>query len=71
MVQNENPGTFTRTCSNSEHLFNRLRMQRAIEHLRDDHNISVTAFWLGYQDPSHFSREFKKHYGFAPNKYRK
>jgi AraC-like DNA-binding protein len=46
----------------------RLRMQRAIELLRDGSNISEAAFCLGYEDPSHFSREFKKCYGFPPNK---
>jgi AraC-like DNA-binding protein len=46
---------------------NGLRMQRAIELLRDGSNIGETAFCLGYEDPSHFSREFKKHYGFAPS----
>jgi AraC-like DNA-binding protein len=44
-------------------------MQRAIELLRDGNNVSETAFSLGYEDSSHFSREFKNHYGFAPNKY--
>jgi AraC-like DNA-binding protein len=43
-----------------------LRMQRAVELLRDGSNVSETAFCLGYEDPSHFSREFKKGYGFAP-----
>ena len=43
-------------------------MQRAIELLRGGSNISETAFCLGYEDPSHFSREFKKCYGFPPNK---
>ncbi len=47
----------------------RLRMQHAIELLRDGSNISETAFRLGYEDPSHFSREFKSHYGLAPSKY--
>ncbi len=49
----------------------RLRMQRAIELLRDGSTIKVTAACLGYEDPSHFSREFKDHYGLAPNKYAK
>jgi AraC-like DNA-binding protein len=47
----------------------RLRMQRAIEILRDGSTIRQTAFSLGYTDPSHFSREFKKCYGFVPTKY--
>jgi AraC-like DNA-binding protein len=44
----------------------RLRMERAVELLRDGSSIKETAACLGYEDPSHFSREFKKNYGFAP-----
>jgi transcriptional regulator GlxA family with amidase domain len=46
----------------------RQRMQRAIELLRDGSTIKETSACLGYEDPSHFSREFKNHYGFPPNK---
>jgi AraC-like DNA-binding protein len=46
----------------------RLRMQRALELLRDGSTIKETSGCLGYEDPSHFSREFKKCYGFPPNK---
>ncbi|MGO8931303.1 MAG: helix-turn-helix transcriptional regulator [Limisphaerales bacterium] len=47
----------------------KLRMQRAIELLRDGSNVNETADCLGYRDRSHFSREFKKHYGVPPKKY--
>ena len=47
----------------------RLRMQRALELLRDGSTVKETAAHLAYEDPSHFSREFKRHYGFAPSKY--
>ncbi|MGO8931110.1 MAG: helix-turn-helix domain-containing protein [Limisphaerales bacterium] len=47
----------------------RLRMQKAVELLGDGSNVSETAFYLGYADSSHFSREFKKYYGFAPKEY--
>jgi AraC-like DNA-binding protein len=46
-----------------------LRLQRAIEILRDGSNVNETADRLGYHDRSHFSREFKKHYGLAPKNY--
>ena len=44
----------------------RLRMQRAVELLRDGSNVNETADCLGYHDRSHFSREFKKYHGLAP-----
>ena len=44
----------------------RIGMNRAMELLQDGKNVKETAFQLGYEDPSHFSREFKKVYGFAP-----
>ena len=43
-----------------------LRMQRAIELLRDGSTMKETASALGYEDPSHFSREFKHYRGVAP-----
>lgn len=46
----------------------RLGMQRAIEVLRDGSTVKETSACLGYEDPSHFSREFKEWYGFPPNK---
>ena len=47
----------------------RLRMERAIELLRDGSNVNQTADCLGYQDRSHFSRAFKKHCGLAPKRF--
>jgi AraC-like DNA-binding protein len=47
----------------------RLRMEKAIELLRDGCNVNQTADYLGYQDRSHFSREFKKHYGLPPKRF--
>jgi transcriptional regulator GlxA family with amidase domain len=49
----------------------RLRMESALELLRDGSNVNETANCLGYMDHSHFSREFKKYYGFAPKQYEK
>jgi AraC-like DNA-binding protein len=47
----------------------RQRMQRAVELLAGGDNVSQTADRLGYQDRSHFSREFKKYFGLAPKTY--
>lgn len=49
----------------------RLRMERALELLHDGCNVNQTADRLGYHDHSHFSRDFKKHYGLAPKEYGK
>jgi transcriptional regulator GlxA family with amidase domain len=43
----------------------RLRMQRAIQLLRDGSSVNETADCLGCHDRRHFSREFKKLYGLA------
>jgi len=40
-------------------LLERLRLQRALELLRDGSTVKETSACLGYEDPSHFSREFK------------
>jgi AraC-like DNA-binding protein len=37
--------------------------------LRDGSTVKETSVRLGYEDPSHFSREFKNYYGSAPNKH--
>jgi AraC-like DNA-binding protein len=51
------------------HWLKDLRMQKAVELLRDGSTIKETAARLGYEDPSHFSRDFKDRYGFAPARY--
>jgi transcriptional regulator GlxA family with amidase domain len=48
------------------HLLKRLRMQRAIELLRDGSNVNETADRLGYKYSTHFSAEFKQVYGVPP-----
>ncbi len=33
-------------------------------------DIKEIVYWLGYEDPSHFSRIFRKHIGLSPSEYR-
>ena len=42
------------------------RQSRAVELLQDGCNVKKTATLLGYKYATHFSREFKKHWGHAP-----
>lgn len=47
------------------------KMNRAKELLKDvNYSISDVASMVGYEDPLHFSRIFKKNNGFAPSVYR-
>ena len=43
-----------------------LRQRQAIELLRDGSSVKETALTLGYKHPTHFSRQFKRHWGFLP-----
>lgn len=57
-------------CSPREYL-QLLRMHRACQMLRQTHlSIKEIAARLGYQDPFHFSRQFKAFEGFSPSQYR-
>jgi AraC-like DNA-binding protein len=48
------------------------RMARAAELLRmGDVSVSLVASSVGYDDPLHFSRAFKKHFGLSPTEYRR
>lgn len=46
------------------------RLRRAVELLRAGHlNISETAYTVGFNDPSYFSRVFQQKYGSSPSDY--
>jgi AraC-like DNA-binding protein len=42
------------------------RQRQALELLRDGSSVKETAIILGYKSPTHFSRDFKKHFGYSP-----
>lgn len=52
-------------------MLTRVRLQRAhdlLERSRD--NLTAIAFELGYSDPAHFTRAYKKHFGYPPSLHR-
>ncbi len=42
------------------------RQHRAIELMRGGHSVKEAAAVLGYKHPSHFSNDFKRHFGRWP-----
>ncbi|MEO1449229.1 MAG: ATP-binding protein, partial [Bacteroidota bacterium] len=51
-------------------LIRSMRMQRGAELLQKGAgNISEIAYDLGFQDPSHFTRSFKRHFGVSPTQW--
>jgi len=46
-----------------------LRLRKAPLFISTGHSIKVTAFELGFKQPSHFCREFKRVYGLSPRTY--
>lgn len=46
------------------------KMERAMEMLKQDYSITDVAYATGYNQISHFSRAFKRQFGFPPNKVR-
>jgi AraC-like DNA-binding protein len=46
------------------------KMDMAKKMLLEGHNVSETAFLMGYKHAGHFTRAFKKYFGFSPNQMR-
>jgi AraC-like DNA-binding protein len=46
------------------------KMDMAKKKLMEGHNVSETAFIMGYKHAGHFTRAFKKYFGFSPNQVR-
>jgi signal transduction histidine kinase/ligand-binding sensor domain-containing protein/DNA-binding response OmpR family regulator len=45
------------------------RLEHACEMLDQGYNVSETAYTVGFADPNHFSRTFKKYIGMNPSEY--
>lgn len=48
----------------------RMRIERGLEHLRQGHGVMETSLQVGYANPSHFARLFRRHYGVPPKAWR-
>lgn len=46
--------------------FTLMKMQKALDLLKEGYGVKQTAYTLGYADPSYFSNVFKKHIGLSP-----
>src|SRR5262245_8284287 len=45
------------------------RLTDAAHWLKEHRSIKVVAFRLGFKQPCHFSREFKRHHGLTPTQF--
>lgn len=46
----------------------RQRMKTALRMLKSEDTVKSVAYEVGYKQVSHFSRDFKQHYGITPSK---
>ena len=46
------------------------RMEKAVELLKNGRIVRECAFELGYFDEFHFSRDFKRHFGCPPSRFK-
>ncbi len=49
----------------------KIRMEKAVEHLKEGYSVAATGKMVGYPDPFSFSRMFSKVMGYPPSKVRK
>lgn len=52
-------------------LIKNTRLTKALELLREESNVSETAWAVGFEDSQYFSKVFKKHFGVIPSEYYK
>lgn len=45
------------------------RLKRGIQFLREGHNVSETAYLIGYESPAHFTTVFKEYYQQTPSEF--
>jgi AraC-like DNA-binding protein len=47
------------------------RLMRAAQFLQEGHNVSETAYLIGYESPTHFAVVFKEFYQKTPSEFMK
>lgn len=62
----------TVTGKTALHVLNEIRLERAQQYLLSPNNLSISeiAYQLGFDDPSYFSRFFKKSVGISPGEWK-
>lgn len=48
-------------------LIKEIRLEKAIEMLRDGETVAAVSWKIGYDNPAYFGKIFKAHFGFAPS----
>ena len=44
-----------------------IKLDRAYTLIKEGKNASEAGYLVGYNSPAQFSREYKRHFGFAPS----
>jgi AraC-like DNA-binding protein len=75
-VMQMNPHYFHRIFSKTigitpQNFINALRLRKAKELLENCSSLSQVALESGFYDQAYFTKQFKKHYGITPTKYKK
>jgi AraC-like DNA-binding protein len=55
--------------SSPQHWLGRQRIIDAVQWLKEYHSVKDVAYKLGFKQPCHFSREFKRHHGITPREF--
>ena len=57
------------TGLSANELIKQYRLKKSIEFLRSGHNVSETAYSVGFETHSHFTTSFKAFFGVTPSEY--